>query len=104
MNPKPSAYGLLMLAGIGVSVVLWRRRAKRDDRLLMVFIGGLCGAFIGAKLVYLASEGWLHFGAEDFWLNAATGKTIVGALLWWVVFGFVSFTLCFFSCLFAFSQ
>lgn len=81
MNTTPSAYGLLMLAGIGVSVFLWRRLAKRDDRLVMVYIGGLCGAFIGAKFVYVAAEGWMHFGEENVWLHLATGKTIVGALL-----------------------
>lgn len=70
-----------MLTGIGVSVLLWRRLAKRDDRLLMVYIGGLCGAFIGAKLLYLGAEGWLHFGEENMWIHLATGKTIVGALL-----------------------
>lgn len=81
MSTTPSPYGLLMLAGIGVSVFLWSRLAKRDDGLLLVYIGGLCGAFIGAKIVYIAAEGWMHFGKENMWLHLATGKTIVGALL-----------------------
>lgn len=81
MNASPSPYGLLMLLGIGISVFLWSRLAKRDDRLLLVYVGGLCGAFIGAKIVYIAAEGWLHFGGENMWLHLATGKTIVGALL-----------------------
>lgn len=70
-----------MLAGIGVSIFLWRRMARKDERLLLIYIGGLCGAFLGAKIVYVLAEGWLHFGAEDMWLQLATGKTIVGALL-----------------------
>jgi phosphatidylglycerol:prolipoprotein diacylglycerol transferase len=70
-----------MLLGIGVSLWLWSRLAKRDDRLPLVYLGGLCGAFLGAKLVYLLAEGWLHYGREDFWRQLATGKTIVGALL-----------------------
>lgn len=70
-----------MLAGIGVSIFLWRRMARRDERLLLVYIGGLCGAFLGAKIVYILAEGWLHFGADDIWLQLATGKTITGALL-----------------------
>jgi len=70
-----------MLLGIGVSLWLWSRLAKRDERLLLIYIGGLCGAFLGAKLVYVLAEGWLHFGREDFWRQLATGKTIVGALL-----------------------
>jgi len=77
----PSPYGLLMLAGIGVSIYLWSRMAWRDERLLLVYIGGLSGAFLGAKMVYILAEGWLHFGTEDMWLQLATGKTIVGALL-----------------------
>ncbi len=82
MSPlQPSPYGLLMLLGIGVSLWLWSRLAKRDERLLLVYLGGLCGAFLGAKLVYVLAEGWLHFGEEDMWLQLATGKTIVGALL-----------------------
>ncbi len=81
MNATPSAYGLLMLAGIGVSVFMWSRLSKRDERLLLVYLGGLCGAFIGAKIVYLLAEGWMHFGGENMWLHLATGKTIVGALL-----------------------
>lgn len=70
-----------MLAGIGVSIFLWRRMARKDERLLLIYIGGLCGAFLGAKIVYILAEGWLHFGADDMSLQLATGKTIVGALL-----------------------
>ena len=81
MNSAPSPYGLLMLAGIGVSIFLWTRMARRDERLLLVYLGGLCGAFLGAKLVYILADGWLHFGKEDMWLQLATGKTVVGALL-----------------------
>lgn len=81
LTTRTSPYSLLMLAGIGVSILLWTRMAKRDERLLVVYMGGLCGAFLGAKMVYVLAEGWLHFGAEDMWLQLATGKTIVGALL-----------------------
>lgn len=70
-----------MLASIFVSIVFWSRLAKRDDRLLLIYIAALIGAFTGAKIVYLAAEGWLHFGAPDMWLQLATGKTILGALL-----------------------
>lgn len=76
-----SAYGWLMLAGIAISIVFWSRLARRDDRLLMVYVSALIGAFLGAKLVYIFSEGWMHFGAPDMWLQLATGKSIVGALL-----------------------
>lgn len=76
-----SPYGWLMLGGILVSIVLWSRLARRDERLLFVYIAALMGAFLGAKIVYIVAEGWLHFGAPDMWLQLATGKTILGALL-----------------------
>ncbi len=81
MIPRTTAYGWLMLAGIALSIVCWSRVARRDARLVTIYIAALCGAFLGAKLVYLAAEGWLHFGAPDVWLQLATGKSILGALL-----------------------
>ena len=81
MTPRSTAYGWLMLAGIGLSIVFWSRIARRDSRLVTIYIAALCGAFLGAKLVYIAAEGWLHFGAPDMWLQLATGKSILGALL-----------------------
>ena len=76
-----TAYGWLMLAGIMVSLALWSRVARRDSRLVLIYIAALAGAFLGAKLVYLAAEGWLHWHDEQRWLILATGKSITGALL-----------------------
>lgn len=70
-----------MLAGILVSIALWSRVAKRDERLVLIYIAALAGAFLGAKLVYLAAEGWLHWHDENRWVILATGKSITGALL-----------------------
>ena len=70
-----------MLAGIFVSIVLWSRVARRDERLVLIYIAALAGAFIGAKLVYIAAEGWLHWHDENRWVELATGKSITGALL-----------------------
>jgi phosphatidylglycerol:prolipoprotein diacylglycerol transferase len=75
-----SAYGWLMLIGIAVSLVLWRRLARKDSRLIIIYLAALLGAFFGAKIVYLASEGWLHWNDENRWLGMATGKSILGAL------------------------
>src|SRR5438477_10480515 len=74
-------YGSLLLAGIFVSIILWSRVARRDERLVLIYIAALAGAFLGAKLVYLAAEGWLHWHDENRWLELATGKSITGALL-----------------------
>jgi phosphatidylglycerol---prolipoprotein diacylglyceryl transferase len=76
-----TAYGWLMLAGIVVSIILWTRLARRDERLVLVYVAALAGAFLGAKLAYLAAEGWLHWHDPNRWLMFATGKSITGALL-----------------------
>jgi phosphatidylglycerol:prolipoprotein diacylglycerol transferase len=76
-----TAYGWLMLAGIFVSIVLWSRLIKRDDRLVLIYVAALAGAFLGAKLVYLGAEGWLHWHDPNRWVILATGKSITGALL-----------------------
>ena len=79
--PQSTAYGWLMLAGILVSIVLWSRLSRHDSRLALVYIAALTGAFLGAKLAYLAAEGWLHWHDADRWFVLATGKSITGALL-----------------------
>lgn len=81
LNIHSTGYGWLMLAGIFVSLALWSRVARRDSRLVLIYIAALAGAFLGAKLVYLAAEGWLHWHDEHRWLILATGKSITGALL-----------------------
>ncbi|HEY3861290.1 MAG TPA: prolipoprotein diacylglyceryl transferase family protein [Verrucomicrobiae bacterium] len=50
-------------------------------RLVLIYISALGGAFLGAKIVYLAAEGWLHWHDAHRWLVLATGKSITGALL-----------------------
>ena len=78
---QSTAYGWLMLAGIFVSIFLWSQLIKRDDRLVLVYVAALTGAFLGAKLVYLGAEGWLHWHDPNRWVILATGKSITGALL-----------------------
>ena len=81
MNFNSTAYGWLMLAGIFVSIILWSRIARRDERLVLIYIAALAGAFLGAKLVYLGAEGWQHWHDANRWVILATGKSITGALL-----------------------
>lgn len=78
---NPSAYGWLMLAGILTSIFFWSRLARRDDRLLLVYVAALLGAFLGAKVVYLLAEGWIDWSQPDRWRRLLTGKTIIGGLL-----------------------
>ena len=70
-----------MLAGVVVSFELLRRLSKRDAAIIPIYFGGLGGAFLGAKFVYLAAEGWMHWHDADRWWQFAAGKSIVGALL-----------------------
>jgi len=78
---KGVAYPVLMLAGIILSGIFWSRLARKDERLIFIYAAALGGAFIGAKLAYLGAEGWLRVGQPGMWLQLATGKSIVGALL-----------------------
>lgn len=80
-HPQSTAYGWLMLAGIFLSIAFWTRLAKRDDRLLLIYVAALTGAFVGAKFVYLGAEGWMFRHDPHRWLIWATGKSILGALL-----------------------
>ena len=74
-------YGWLTLGGLAVSLILWRRLARRDPRLLTIYLAALAGALLGAKAVYFLAEGYLHVGAPDLWQQLATGKSILGGLL-----------------------
>jgi phosphatidylglycerol---prolipoprotein diacylglyceryl transferase len=78
---QSTAYGWLLLGGIVVSVILWARRARGDERLVLIYVAALAGAFLGAKVVYLLAEGWTHWEDSQRWLLLATGKSITGALL-----------------------
>jgi len=54
-NSSYSPYGWLMLGGIAISFLFWWRLAKRDSRLVFIYLSALGGAFIGAKLVYVGA-------------------------------------------------
>lgn len=74
-------YGWLTLGAMSLSLALWWRVARRDPRLITIYLGALAGAFLGAKVVYFLAEGWMHLGANDTWRQLATGKSILGGLL-----------------------
>ena len=54
LNSSP--YGWLLLAGIAVSLFTWTRLARRDERLVLIYVAALLSAFIGAKPVYVLAE------------------------------------------------
>lgn len=79
--PANSTYAVFMAAGILIGALFWYRRAKGNPDLLIIYIGALCGAFMGAKLAYLIAEGWMDVGKPYLWLRWATGKSVLGGLI-----------------------
>jgi phosphatidylglycerol---prolipoprotein diacylglyceryl transferase len=86
----PNPVGTVMLlSAIGVSVLVWIRMARKDSRLPLVYLLGLLGGFLGAKLGFVFAEFSTWFGTPLFWPQMLAGKTILGALLGG--YGFVEF-------------
>src|ERR1051326_4004836 len=81
MLNQSTVYGWMMIGGILLGLGFWWRLARRDSRLLLIYLGALGGAFLGAKLAYLAAEGWMHWHETNRWLQLATGKSITGGLM-----------------------
>jgi phosphatidylglycerol---prolipoprotein diacylglyceryl transferase len=81
MGGSQTAYLWLMLAAIAISAFTWKRMAKKDDRLVFIYVSALGGAFLGAKLSYLFAEGWMHWHDPNRWVILLTGKSISGALI-----------------------
>lgn len=81
IQPAFTVYSAITLAAMIGSFLVWLRIWKRDSRLMAVYFGALFGSVIGAKVVYLAAEGWLHWNSPFMWQQWLTGKSIVGALL-----------------------
>ncbi len=78
---SPAWYTVLLLTALLVSALFWIRMARRDSSLVVLWLGALIGAFVGAKLVYLLAEGGRDIGQPDFVRRLATGKSVLGALL-----------------------
>ncbi len=75
------AYRIVMIAVLGLSFLAWAFAARRDRRLLAIYLGGVLGGFTGAKLGYIFAEIWQVWGQPYVIQALLTGKTITGALL-----------------------
>lgn len=73
-------YAFLAAIGMLIGALYWLRAAKSDGRLPLIYLGGLVGALIGAKLAYLFAEGWLHLQNPNRWVIWLSGKSVMGAL------------------------
>ncbi len=74
-------YGWLMLLGVATTALVWRRWAREDPRLPVIYVLALISALVGAKVIYLLAEGWQDWGQPDLLRRWATGKSILGGLL-----------------------
>lgn len=79
-NDSP-VYSLAMLAGIIGSAIYWIHRSQSDPMIPVIYGTALACAFIGAKLAYLLSEGWLVASSDQRLIHWLTGKSVTGALL-----------------------
>jgi len=80
-DPRALLYGVLVVLGLILGAVAWTRRWRTRPETFPIYVGGLIGAFAGAKLLYLLAEGWIGWGDPTWLARVLTGKTIVGALL-----------------------
>lgn len=78
-------YGWLLIVGIIITLIVWIRMARTESRLFYIYLAALCSAFIGAKIVYILSEGFLYLEHPQKFQILMTGKSITGGLL----FGFL---------------
>lgn len=85
MNNSPAEIALsiaVLLTGLCASALLWRsinkKSNKPDKRLAVVYLAGLGGAAVGAKLAFLFAEG-PHY--HDQLVPLLTGRSILGGLL-----------------------
>lgn len=81
MTGSSAAYGWFMLAAILIGIMFWSRLARFDERLMLIYAAALIGAFFGAKLLFVAAEGWIHWSPARDWSTLWAGKTILGGLL-----------------------
>ena len=75
-----SPYRWFLLGGILLGGWGWYRMARKDRRLVPIYLTGLLGAFAGAKLAFLFAEGWQYWRLPVGWLALLTGKSVLGAL------------------------
>jgi phosphatidylglycerol:prolipoprotein diacylglycerol transferase len=85
LSGYPMWYTLTAGAGVCISAAVWAWMIRRgvggkrtDPRLALLYGSALVGAILGAKLSFLAAEGWTgHLTLAGL----VTGKSITGALL-----------------------
>ena len=77
--------GVILTSAIW-SRLITKKEGPENEHLLFIYIVALAGAFIGAKFVYIASEGWMRLidpelTTQQKIMDLLVGKTITGAFL-----------------------
>lgn len=74
-------YGVVTFGGLIIGGWVWARRFRSTPESFSIFVGAIIGAYGGAKILFLLAEWEKVFGDPHWLFLAASGKTIVGALL-----------------------
>lgn len=77
----PPFYAALIIIAVALSTRFWLRLARRDKRLLLIYLGATLGALIGSKVGWILAEGWRYAGPRYFWIELPDSRTVLGALL-----------------------
>ena len=74
-------YGLLTFSGIAVSAFLWSRMIRQRTEMVVLYVFGLLGALLGAKVGFVLAELPFILHDNDFLAQLLAGKTVLGALM-----------------------
>ena len=75
-------YPLVMIVAMVVGAIRWNKNNKGDNAMWIIYVSAIGGAFLGAKIIYLLSEGYLIPSDNPHrWQAWITGKSILGGLL-----------------------
>jgi len=74
-------YGVITFAGLIIGGSFWARRFRKTPESFSIFVGAVIGAYAGAKILFLLAEWGRVLSHPQWYIIAASGKTIVGALL-----------------------
>jgi len=77
----PPLYAALIIIAVALSTRFWLRLARRDKRLLLIYLGATLGALLGSKIGWILAEGWRYAGPRYFWIELPDSRTVLGALL-----------------------
>ncbi len=72
---------MLLIASAVVSLLIWRKLVKHEESLELIYVGGIIGAAIGAKVAFWLAESWVYTETQWFWEQFLSGRSITGALL-----------------------